>query len=56
MTASELIAAINKWVIDPDNPAYCDALCEAAEYLKLPNREYSAEFLIERLRLAADDL
>jgi hypothetical protein len=53
MTKQEVLQALRAWEKDPHGP-HCDALCDAAEYLGLPEGEYSFEYLAEAVDCQTD--
>jgi hypothetical protein len=52
MTREQVLARLERWADSPDDPRYCDALCDAAEWLGLPNGEYQYEDLYSQVEQA----
>jgi hypothetical protein len=52
MEKSEVLRGIDEFEKNPNNPEFCDALCDAAEYLGWPEGEYSVEELREAVEEA----
>jgi hypothetical protein len=45
----EVLSQLEGWKRAPDSSEFCDALCDAAEFLGLPEGEYQYDDLVARI-------
>ncbi len=55
MTKQEVLEQLDGYDAAPNSSEFCDALCDAAEFLGLPEGEYDAEELREKVEAADDE-
>jgi len=55
MTKDEVIERLDGYGRSPDSSEYCDALCDAAEFLGLPEGEYDLDELRARVEEIDDE-
>lgn len=55
MSKSDVLARLDGYALSPDSSEFCDALCDAAEFLGLPEGEYSYDDLRSQVDDSDDD-
>ena len=54
MKRDEVLEQLRGYAAAQDSPAFCDALCDAAEYLGLPEGEYAYDDLLTQVQDSDD--